>query len=290
MTPSAAITRRAVSAPVTLSGVALFTARPCNVTIAPAEPGAGIRFRLGDDEALAHIASLSTDPIHPAFASMPPRCTCLRTPGGQIGTVEHVLAALTGLGVTDALITLDAPELPILDGSALPYVQAIRSVGLTELGAEVEPLTPTRPLRVESDDARASITFEPSPTPHYSYTLDYGSDAPIKPATAPWSGDPDAFERDVAPARTYCLEPEAQAMQRLGLFEHLTTRDMLVLGPNGPINNTLRFPDEPARHKLLDLIGDLTLAGRPICAKVTAVRSGHALNHAAARALLDALK
>ena len=81
-----------------------------------------------------------------------------------------------------------------------------------------------------------------------------------------------------------------QAMQRLGLFAHLSTKDMLVLGPKGPIDNALRFHDEPARHKLLDLIGDLALAGRPICAKITAIRSGHALNHAAARVLLDALK
>ena len=158
------------------------------------------------------------------------------------------------------------------------------------LDAPIEPITPSRPLRVESEDAGASITIEPSDTPSYTYTLDYGPDSPIAPATAHWAGDPDRFEHEIAPARTFCLEREAQAMRQLGLFEHLSPQDMLVFGPRGPIDNTLRFPDEPARHKLLDLIGDLALAGRPIRAKITAVRSGHALNHAAARALLDAVK
>lgn len=288
MTHGPSLPRRTLQSAVQLSGVALFTARPSDITLSPAR--SGVRFRLGDDEALAHIASLSTDPIHPAFASLPPRCTCLRTPSGLIGTVEHVLAALTGLGITDATIELTAAEVPILDGSSLPLVRAILDAGVADLNASVNALTPSRRLRVESDDGSAFIEIEPAAAPHYTYELDYGAKSPIPPATAHWSGDPDEFVRQVAPARTFCLDSEAQTMRRLGLFAHLTPRDMLVIGASGPIDNTLRFPDEPARHKLLDLIGDLALAGRPLCARVRAVRSGHALNHAAARALLDSVK
>ena len=120
---SPTVQRRTLAAPATIRGVGLFTAKPSTLTIHPAKPGAGLRFRLADEEALAHIASLSTAPIHPAFASLPPRCTSLALPSGQIGTVEHLLSALTALGVTDALVSLDAPELPILDGSALPFVE-----------------------------------------------------------------------------------------------------------------------------------------------------------------------
>jgi len=290
MTRPMALPHVTLCSPASLSGAALFSATPCTITIHPAPASTGIRFRLRGDEALAHIASLSTDPIHPAFASMAPRCTCLRTPNGQIGTVEHVLSALIGLGITDAILEIDAPELPILDGSSLPFVQAIRAAGLESLGGSVEPLLPPRPLRVESEDGSAFIEFEPGDTPSYSYELDYGIASPIPASTVVWSGDPDEYERDVAPARTFCLESEGEAMRRLGLFEHLTTSDMLVIGPRGPIDNALRFPDEPARHKLLDLIGDLSLVGRPICASIRAVRSGHALNHIAARALLNSMK
>ncbi len=285
-----ALPRRTLQSPARLSGVALFSAAPCNITLNPAPAASGIRFRLDDDEVLAHIASLSTDPIHPAFASMAPRCSCLRTPTSQIGTVEHVLSALTGLGVTDALIELTAPEVPILDGSALPFVRAILKRGIQTLAGTLDPIAPARPIRVESDDASAFIEIEPSDAPHFSYELDFGAQSPIPPGAAHWRADPDDYAKNIAPARTFCLDSEAQGMRRLGLFRRLSTRDMLVFGSEGPINNTLRFPDEPARHKLLDLIGDLSLVGRPICARVRAVRSGHALNHAAARALLESTR
>lgn len=284
------IHRRTLAAPATLQGVGLFTAKPASLTIHPAKPGAGLRFQLAHEEALAHIASLSSSPIHHAFASLPPRCTCLALPSGQIGTVEHLLSALTALGVTDALITLDANEVPILDGSALPFVQAILDAGLSTLEQTIKPLFPPRPFRIEGDDASAYIEIHPDPSPSYRYDLDYGASSPIPRSSATWSADPDDYAANIAPARTFCLEREAIAMRQLGLFTHLTPTDMLVIGPRGPIDNTLRFPDEPARHKLLDLIGDLALVGRPIAARIHAVRSGHALNHAAARALLDSIK
>jgi UDP-3-O-acyl-N-acetylglucosamine deacetylase len=123
----------------------------------------------------------------------------------------------------------------------------------------------------------------------YRYELDYGAGAPIVAQAAEWdSGEGDSAEtyaREVAPARTFCLESEARAMQAAGLFKGLSPRDLLVIGERGPIENQYRFENEPARHKLLDLIGDLALAGRPLVGEVVATRAGHALNHEMAVAL-----
>jgi UDP-3-O-acyl-N-acetylglucosamine deacetylase len=124
----------------------------------------------------------------------------------------------------------------------------------------------------------------------YTYELDYGPPTPgvfaLGQQRATWDGSATQYASEVAPARTYCLEQEAMVMRSMGLFAHLTPREMLVLGTSGPIDNALRFDDEPARHKLLDLIGDLALIGAPLQADVVATRSGHALAHEAARAVL----
>jgi len=160
----------------------------------------------------------------------------------------------------------------------------IESVGLRTLDADIEPIRLVQTIYIEDSDA--SITVEPSDEPHYRYELDYG-DGPIEAAAVAWSGDRASFMERIAPARTFCLKREADAMSQAGLFAHLSPRDMLVIDENGPIANEYRFGDECAYHKLLDLIGDLALVGRPLIARVSAVRSGHALAHRAARAIIE---
>jgi len=275
-----------IAAPVTLEGVTLFTGAQSSCTIAPAPASSGIRFRRASAIIDAHARNLADDPVHPAFARTAPRCTALRSPddpGAIVWTTEHVLAALRGLGIDNATITLDAPEPPILDGSALGFTRALTRARVTELDAPVETVVVTNTVRVERAGAYIEIT--PGPTTRYEYTIDYGDDAPIRRATAAWDADPDDFAARIAPARTFCLEHEAHAMRDLGLFTHLTERDMLVIGEDGPIGTTLRDPNECALHKLLDLIGDLALVGGPIIGRVRAHASGHALAHDAARAL-----
>jgi UDP-3-O-acyl-N-acetylglucosamine deacetylase len=301
--------RRTLASPISLRGDGLFTARPCTLTIHPAPAGTRLRLQLPPAPPfIIDPARLSPAIPHPAFARIPPRCTTLaESPTSPAAfTVEHALSALAALGVTDAVLTLDhhptahapshaphhAPhhaEVPILDGSSLPFTSALARAGLKPLDPRVAPLTPAHPITVT--DGPASVTIEPADTPSWSYTLDYtGTPAAafIPPATVTWDGSPDTYLTHVAPARTYCLLPEAEQMRTLGLFTTLSPRDMLVLAPDGPIDNDLRLPDEPARHKLLDLIGDLALVNRPIRARITAVRSGHALHHKAAAALLAA--
>ncbi len=289
---------------VSLSGVGLFTGVPATVTLEPAAPGSGIAFMLGGERVAATIANLASKPLIPAFAKFPARHTCIASGSGRtLATVEHVMSALAGLGITDATVSChdgqgqDRPEVPILDGSADAFVREIGRVGVEGSGGEVGVGRAHRlsgPIRIERDDA--SIVITPRAPgggragPTYRYNLAYP--APIGMQAACWEGDPASYATEVAPARTFSLEHEARMMQSMGLFGHLTTRDMLVIGAAGPIDNELRFPDEPARHKLLDLIGDLALAGPSLWglqADIVATRSGHALAHEAARALVAAV-
>lgn len=266
----------------------------------PAETG--IRFRRVDlenrPEIPATIAHLSERPAHPAFAHLPARCTTIEHDGASVALVEHVLSALAGLGVTDATIEIAGEEMPIFDGSSAPFVMQILGAGLRDLESEADPIVLRETIRVERGGAWIEATpagpGDPANACVYTYELDYGMNPAIQAQTAEWTRT-DVPERDrpreasyamcVAGARTFCLEHEAVEMRRAGLFGHLGPGDMLVLGPMGPIDNDLRFEDEPARHKVLDLIGDLALAGRPIVGRIRAHKGGHALNHEMARRL-----
>ncbi len=275
------------AAPVTLSGVGLFSGAPATITIEPAQRPSGIVFVRGGREIPARIDRLCDRPVHPAFARMRARCTSVGDEGASVATIEHLMSALAGLGVTDARVGIDAPgahaEVPIMDGSSVEFVREIRAVGLTTLDAPADPVRVRERIVIASGDA--SITIEPGDSAHYAYTLDYG-DGPLERAKVDWDADADEYAMNIAPARTFCMAHEAAAMRSLGLFTHLTERDMLVIDDAGPIDNEYRLDNECARHKLLDLIGDLALVGGPLIASVTAVRSGHALAHEAARAIV----
>jgi UDP-3-O-acyl-N-acetylglucosamine deacetylase len=223
---------------------------------------------------------------------VPPRNTTLVLSGAGAGvgagavvaaTVEHVLSALAGMGVWDACVVLEGDEVPIDDGSALAFVELARHLkrgGLGGMGAaDAEPIVLRE--RVEVRDASGAwIVGEPLDGIEYAYALDYGAGSPIPAQRAVWRGDAEAYAREIAPARTFSLRAEAEAARAAGLFAHLTPAEMVVVGDDGlPMANAWRTEDEPSKHKLLDLIGDLALLGRPLHAKVTAHRSGHAMTH-----------
>lgn len=289
------IPRQTLTREVAIEGIGLFTEHAVRCVIKPRRD-AGIVFRrvdLPDSPAIpAAVGALCATPVHPAFAQIPPRHTALANADHAraiVYTTEHILAALHAMGITDAAIDLDAPELPIGDGSAQLFTNAIASVGLVPIDGTIQPLALTEPVGVSSPDGSATITaqpLKPGERPSYTYHLDYGPKAAVPAQTARWQGDPGAFCRDIAPARTFSLAAEAAQMQALGMFRSFTPRDLLVIDADGsPIDNAWRFADEAARHKLLDLIGDLALVGRPLAARITSTRGGHALNHAMARAL-----
>jgi UDP-3-O-acyl N-acetylglucosamine deacetylase len=279
------VPRRTIAASATLSGTGLFTSQPATITFHPGSSGllfdhAGLTAPLP-----AHHSAVTAGPIHPAFADGPARSTNLALGATTIGTVEHALSALTGLGITDCTIELEGPEVPILDGSAQPFVDAIFQSGIRDLDATIDPITIDEPLKVEHNGA--TIIARPRTKAGWSitYNLDYGDGAYLEPQSITWDGSPESYKRTIARARTFCMEHEALALQSAGLFQDLTPADMLVIGLSGPIDNAYRLANEPAAHKLLDAIGDLTLAGRPIQADIIATKSGHALNHQMARAL-----
>lgn len=279
-----------------MAGVGLFTARPATLKLRPRKDGNGLFLRRSDPglpEPMqvpfeAHVRNVQQVP------GLPGRNTVLGpAPGGPLViTTEHLLSALAGLGVTDIDIELSGPEIPLLDGSASDFCSLIREQGLEDLPSGIEPLKIAEAVRVEGPGG-ASIVAVPRNVAgcSYTYNLDYTGVAGAErftPQTARWDGTPGTYRTDIAAARTFCLIPEAMAMRQAGLFLHLTPKDMLVLDPSGkPVETVARFEDEPARHKLLDLIGDLALVGRPIQADITATKAGHAMNQAMARKLLD---
>jgi len=283
------VPRRTLAAGASLTGTGLFTSQPSTIAFRPGSSGLMLsRADLAAPLPIHHSA-ISAAPIHPGFADGPPRSTNLAFGGATIATVEHALSALTGLGITDCTIELEGPEVPILDGSAQPFVDAIVEAGINDLGSAIEPITIDAPITLEIEDR--SITAKPRTTPGWSitYFLDYGENAYLEPQTIIWDGSPDNYTQTIARARTFCMEHEALALRSAGLFQGLTPADMLVIGKNGPIDNAYRLDNEPAAHKLLDAVGDLTLAGRPIQADIIATKSGHALNHQMAKALAHAL-
>ena len=212
----------------------------------------------------------------------------------MVQTVEHLMSALAGLGVTDALIDLGGPEIPIADGSALPFIEAILGAGVVVVpGAPSNPVAFVAQPIILNNGTWHIEALPPIPSARpgleLTYVLEYPPGAPIPAQSAsifiPLGMPAPDYASQVAPARTFSLESDALRAREAGYFAHFTARQMLVIGPAGPIDNAYRFDNEPARHKLLDLLGDLALAARPIHARVVATRSGHAQNHAMARAL-----
>ena len=267
---------------ITVSGLGLFSARPSQVLIRRSPPKRGIRF-LHPNTSVAVPALIS----HQQAAKGPlgGRNTVIGEGSFSIATVEHLLSALAGLGIWNADIVPQAGELPILDGSSLGFVEALR----TESPSPATPLRLTRTIRVEDAATGAWIEARPASLIRYRYELRYPPESGIPDQDFEWSGDAARYAAEIAPARTFSLEREARAMQAAGLFPHLTPREMLVIAPDGrAIDNALRFSDEPARHKLLDLIGDLALLGGPLVAEVVAHKSSHALTHELSRRIAAA--
>ena len=274
--------QRTVSGPARATGVGLFTGAPATATILPAAPGAGVRFRRTDVEGAPEIPA-SVEHVEEAA-----RRSVLRVGEASVQTTEHCLGALAGLGIDNAVVELDGPELPAGDGSAGFFVEAIQAAGVEEQDEPRDPIVVTQPIAVRRGDSTLAILPCDRPTLELTYLLDYGEGSPIARQTHSFSLDDGTFATRVAPARTFSTAEEAEGARRMGLFGHLTPKDMLVIGDSGPIDNAYRFEDEPVRHKLLDLLGDLSLVGRPVHGRVVAYRSGHALNHQLARAILEA--
>ncbi|MEK7766182.1 MAG: UDP-3-O-acyl-N-acetylglucosamine deacetylase, partial [bacterium] len=213
------------------------------------------------------------------------RCTALGVPGGPgVRTVEHLLAACVFAGLDNAYIRVEGEEIPAADGSALPFLELIEAAGLAEQDAPARLLALAAPVAVEGPNGR--VRAEPAEAPAYAFRFRGGGALDGRSATcAPDRDDP----RGIAAARTFCYEAEIPALLAAGLGRGGTAENVLVLRADGTPVNAPRFPDEAVRHKLLDLIGDLALAGGSLAASVSAEGSGHALHAMFVRALAQAV-
>jgi UDP-3-O-acyl N-acetylglucosamine deacetylase len=255
--------------------------------------GARARVRFRPAPADAGVVFVRTDLPGPP-AAVPARVgavtdtrrrTTLGPAAAGVTLVEHVLAALAGLRIDNCVVEIDGPEPPGLDGSALGYVAALTAAGVVAQAARRPVLGVDQPLVLRRDGATIAVHPADGPGLRVSYLLDYGPVGPIPRQVVTLDLTPDTFAREVTAARTFVLESEAAALKAQGVGRHLSPKDVVVFGPRGPIDNALRAADEPARHKVLDLVGDLSLCGFDLAGHVVAYRSGHALNVELAAAL-----
>ena len=276
--------QKTISKPATVEARGLFSGRPSRLSFLPAEADAGLVFvRNTDHEESVRIA------CDVANLTDRPRRTALAAGDAVVDTVEHVLSAVAGLGIDNLTMELDAVETPSTDGSPLPFVQALREAGIVELSPPRRTFGITEPIAV--NDETGSLVALPGGGEclEILYELDYSAAPAVGRQYFSFALGLGDYAAEIAPARTFLLEAEAEQLQAEGLGKHLTYKDIPVIGDDGPIDNELRFADEPVRHKLADLIGDLVLVGRPLSGRIVACRSGHDLNHALARRIQEAI-
>ena len=265
--------QRTILKEVSFSGVGLHTGNKANVTLKPAGVDNGIVFIRKDLPGSPMIKACVENMLS---AQSTPRRTSIEANSASVQTVEHLMAALSGLGIDNLYVELDSNELPGLDGSSRDYLELFNQAGVKEQDKERVFFSIKEPIRIE--EGGASIMALPSSEFKISYTLDYKLSLP-KTGFAEITVGPEIFKNEIAPARTFCLESEVAELKRQGLGLGASYENTLVLDKEGQvIKNKVRFPDEAVRHKVLDLIGDLYLTGCPIKAHIIALKSGHALN------------
>ena len=270
--------RRTLAGEVFAEGVTLHAGVPVHMRLAPAPPGGGIVFRRSDLPGSAPIPALWSNVAETRLG------TVLRNAEGtSIAVVEHLLSAAAGVGIDDCLIEIDGPEPPILDGDALSFVRLLDKAGFREVLGSRDMIRVMREVQVASKDARASLL--PAARREYSFEIEFSS-AAIGRQTFQCSFTEADFRRDIAPARTFGFLHEAEALRAAGYGRGADLTNTLVIDGNRLLNPELRrFPDEFVRHKILDAIGDMKLAGANLIARFEGRRSSHALNNALLRAL-----
>ncbi|MDD5567987.1 MAG: UDP-3-O-acyl-N-acetylglucosamine deacetylase [Candidatus Omnitrophica bacterium] len=265
--------QKTIAKEISFSGIGLHTGNKSSVTLKPAPADTGIIFVRKDLTGFPQIRACVENMVP---AEKMPRRTSIESGSACVQTIEHLMAALSGLGVDNLYIELDNNELPGLDGSSLNYVEFIEQAGIKELGREQNVFSIREPIRIE--EGGASIAIEPAGEFRISYTLDYAKSLP-KIEFIDLPVNPENFKKEIAPARTFCLESESVELKRQGLGLGANYENTLVLDKAGQvIKNRMRFADEAVRHKVLDLMGDLFLLGFPLKGHIKALKSGHSFN------------
>lgn len=270
------IMRRTIAKEVAAEGVALHAGTQVRMMLAPAAPEVGIVFRRSDlDGAELHARYDAVSETNLG--------TMLENRRAKVGVVEHLMAAVAGAGIDDLLIILDGPEPPILDGDALSYLELLDLAGSKEQPAPRRAIEILR--RVEVSHKDASAAFSPAPHLSYEFEIDFAS-AAIGRQRYAFTFSPEGFRREIAPARTFGHIADLERLKQLDRGHGASLDNTLAIDGDRVVNaDLMRFPDEFVRHKILDAIGDMALAGAPLVGRFQGVRSGHALNNGLLRAL-----
>ncbi len=274
--------QRTIAREVSVRGISFLAGLDVEIRFCPAPVGSGIVFLRSD---------LPGRPTVPALVKQViprQRRTTIQRGPAIVEMVEHVMAALVGLQVDNCVVEIDGPETPGCDGSSRAFTEALLDAGLVDQATHREVLVIERALTVRDGDSILTAFPGESERLVLSYQLDYGPKTSIGRQSFFAEVTPESFRSELSPSRTFLLETEVEGLRKAGIGRRTTERDLLIFGPEGVIGNELRFHDEPARHKTLDLLGDLALIGKDLVGHVVAHRSGHSLNAELARKLIKA--
>ncbi len=261
--------QRTISGPTAFSGIGLHTGNLTTVTFKPAPPDSGITFYRTDMPGRPSIRAEIDQVVDVS------RGTTLGNGEVRIHTVEHVLAAVVGMGIDNLDIHVDANETPVGDGSSLPFMTVLKKVGIVEQDQERKYIKIEEPVYYRNGDVTLSVL--PADELRVTMTIAFDHVA-IGTQYASFAITPETFESEIASARTFCFLREVKMLQDQGLIRGGTLENAVVIGDESILNDNLRYPDEFVRHKVLDLLGDLFLLGRPIKGHIVGVKSGHAMH------------
>ena len=270
--------QQTIQSDITITGKGLMLGEPVTLILKPAPSDFGIVFRRVDITGAPEVKVCPEN-----WADILPRCTSLRSGEATVSSVEHILSALGGLGVDNVVVELDAPEPPGLDGGAGRYVEDIQAIGLVPQDAQRDFIEVAEPFSLSAGDRQLVLL----PADALEVTFVYAHPQ-ADPQVLTLEITPESYARDIAPARSFCFENEIEALQALGIGKGASYDNVLVINEMGKPSTPLRFEDEFVRHKILDLIGDLYLAGRLPKAHVIAMRTGHTFHAEFVQALAGA--
>ncbi|BCR04178.1 UDP-3-O-acyl-N-acetylglucosamine deacetylase [Desulfuromonas versatilis] len=260
-----------IAHPVLISGIGLHSGRRINMNLRPADAGTGIVFHRTEGDRTVSIEAISANVVDTRLA------TVIGKSGLTVSTIEHLMATLTGFGIDNLHIDIDGPEVPVMDGSAAPFVQMIEEAGVRSLPRSRKFLAVRKPMTVIDGEKRVTLI----PSRFFRITFDIAFDhACIGLQHRSIKFSPELFRRDIAPARTFGFYKEVEYLKANGLARGGSLENAVVIGEDRILNpEGLRFSDEFVRHKILDSIGDFSLVGYPILGHFKAFKAGHDINH-----------
>lgn len=269
--------QRTIRRPISCVGIGLHSGNKVQLSLKPASADSGIRFRRTDLGNLEVPATID----HLAGIQLATGLACNKV---SVDTIEHLMSALMSLGIDNVVIELNSPEVPIMDGSAAPFVYLIQEAGVKTLAQARKYLKITRPIALSRGDKRIALY----PSDHFKVTYSISFDHPLLRHQARTVRITEhSFVEEIAPARTFTFLKDVEMLRQNGLALGGSLDNAIVLGETGVLNNALRFEDEFVRHKILDAVGDLALVGRPVIGHLVAHRAGHALHTEFAAKILE---